>query len=73
MRNKRMYIDNDTRFKRYMRRTWHNKLVATGVFMVGVAYAKAVVMMGENDITFSIFLWVIALAMFFARTDWREL
>lgn len=75
MRNKKMYITKDTRFKRYMRRTWWNKLVAIGIFVAGLIYAKIAITIGDtrSDCTFAVFLWFISAVMFFARTDWREL
>lgn len=75
MRNNRMYVKQDTRFKRYMRRTWHNKLIAIGLFVAGLLYAKVAIEFGDtrSDCTFAVFLWLLSVIMFFARTDWREL
>lgn len=72
-RNRKMYIENDSMFKKYMRRTWHNKLIAIGLAMLGIILACIVKSVGENDITVSVFLWVIAAGMFFAKSDFREL
>ena len=73
MRNKRMYVTTETRFQRYMRRTWFNKLIAIGLYIAGALLAMVTWKMGENDCTFSVFLWIVATAMFFARKDFREL
>lgn len=75
MKDKKMYIKKETRFERYMRRTWHNKLIAIGLFVAGLLYAKAAIMYGDGqgDCTFAVFLWLLSAVMFFARTDWREL
>ena len=76
MRNKRMYVTTETRFQRYMRRTWFNKLIAIGLYIVGAVLAMATIKFGEpgvDDCTFSVFLWIVATAMFFARKDFREL
>lgn len=76
MRNKRMYLTTETRFQRYMRRTWFNKLIAIGLYIVGALVAMVTIKFGEpgmDDCTFSVILWIVATCMFFARTDWREL
>lgn len=70
---RKMYIEKDSHFKQYMRRTWCNKLIAIGLTILGIILACIVKGVGENDITVSVFLWIIAAGMFFARTDFREL
>lgn len=73
MRNRKMYVKSETRFQRYMRRTLWNKLVAIGLFLVGLLMAWVIVnVIGEKDITVPVFIWIAAICMFFARTDLRE-
>jgi hypothetical protein len=73
MRNKKMYVKSETRFQRYMRRTLWNKLVAIGLFIIGLLVAFVITnVIGENDITVPVFIWIAAVGMFFARTDLRE-
>lgn len=54
------------RFIRYMRRTWVNKIVAIGSFLIGLLS----VIVSEGDATFFILMSLLAIPMFFSRESW---
>lgn len=53
------------RFRRYLRRTYKNKLCAIILFGIGIASTFI-----DGNITFLVFASLLALALFFAKEDW---
>lgn len=53
------------RFKNYIRRTYKNKLVALGLFGLGIVST----MLSDGDGTAMIFLGIIGLSAFFAKEN----
>lgn len=56
----------ESQFKRYMRRTWKNKLCALGM----VAFGSLTTW--EGDGTVLVFMIILAIPWFFARTNWID-
>lgn len=55
------------RIKRYFHRTWRNKLWAMILLLIGYMFLHI-----DNDSTLLVCFTLIAVPLFFARTDWTR-
>ncbi len=68
MKHETVKLKEETKFRRYIRRTFRNKLCAMGLLMIGIFSAIL-----SKDITFLIFTLMAGVPLFFARKDMMEL